>query len=257
MTYLEKLFASNKKRILNIYVTAGFPKLNDTIPIMEALEQSGANIIELGMPYSDPLADGTTIQQSSSLALQNGMSIEVLLQQLQGIRNKVSIPIVLMGYLNPIIQYGFERFCNAIKDCGVDALIIPDMPIHDYNTQYGALLKQLNIDLIFLITPQTNEERIKQIDALSSGFLYAVTSSSVTGSHQDFEQVGSYLEYLKTLQLKNPILAGFGVSDKKSFDTVCQYANGGIIGSAFIKALTNEDIDVKATTIKFVESIVG
>lgn len=257
MTYLNKLFDTKKVNVLNIYITAGFPNLNDTIGVMKVLQESGTDIIELGMPYSDPLADGETIQLSSAIALQNGMSITVLLQQLQDIRNTIKVPIVLMGYLNPLLQYGFEKFCEAINKVGVDALIIPDLPIHEFETIYQPILKKFHIDFIFLITPQTTEERIRKIDELSSGFIYAVTSSSTTGTQQDFNEVEKYLQYLKTLQLSNPVLAGFGVKDKVTFDSVCKHCNGGIIGSAFIKALSSPTQKLHQTVANFVGDILN
>jgi tryptophan synthase alpha chain len=256
MTTLEKLFTTKNKNILNIYVTAGYPKLNDTITIMETLQESGANIIELGMPYSDPLADGETIQKSSMVALQNGMSIAKLLQQLQTVRNTIHIPIVLMGYFNPILQFGFEAFCKQIKAAGIDALIIPDLPMYEYETTYKAILNECNIDLIFLVTPNTPNERIKLLDSLSSGFLYAVTSSSTTGSQQDFDEVAKYLQRLQSLELKNPVLAGFGISNKETFNKVNPHCNGAIIGSAFVKALSDCN-DVQSKTKSFVKSILS
>ncbi len=254
MTTLQKLFATKNKNILNIYCTAGYPNLNDTIPIMEALQQTGVDIIELGMPYSDPLADGETIQQSSMQALENGMRITVLMQQLKDCRKSINIPIVLMGYFNPILQYGFQKFCATIASFGIDALIIPDLPINEYEETYGAILKQHNIDLILLVTPNTPVNRVVQLDAISSGFLYAVTSSSTTGSQQNFDEVTLYLQSLQQLQLTNPILAGFGINNKETFNTVTPHCNGAIIGSAFVKHLANSK-DVKTDTKAFVKSI--
>lgn len=256
MTSLAKLFASKSKNILNIYTTAGFPNLNDTVSIMESIQNAGADIIELGMPYSDPLADGTIIQNSSAKALQNGMSISVLLEQMQNIRAKIQIPIVLMGYLNPLIQFGFENFCKELKRLEIDALIIPDIPLFEFENKYREILNKYNIDLVLLVTPQTSDERIKKIDELSSGFLYAVTSNSTTGSEQNFEEVKKYLLHLQTLNLKNPILAGFGIKDKSTFNEVATNCTGGIIGSAFIKAIENED-NPAANTYAYVESIIG
>jgi tryptophan synthase alpha chain len=254
MSRIKNLFNQKNKNILNIYCTAGFPKLDNTIVIMQKLQEAGADIIELGMPYSDPLADGETIQLSSKQALENGMSIEVLFQQLEHCRGTIQIPIILMGYLNPILQYGFDSFCAKAKQIGVDGFIIPDLPIIDFEKEYQQIFKKYDLDFTFLITPNTSVERIKKLDSLSSGFLYAVSSSSTTGSSKDFGEVATYLQHLQSLQLTNPVLVGFGIHDKSSFNKVSQYANGGIIGSAFIKALQNSK-DVAKTTIDFVHSI--
>ncbi|RYY62847.1 MAG: tryptophan synthase subunit alpha [Chitinophagaceae bacterium] len=237
MTRLGHLFLERNSRLLNIYFTAGYPSLNDTLPVMQALEEAGADIIELGMPYSDPLADGPVIQQSSMVALENGMTIHTLLQQLKDFRKTVSLPVILMGYMNPVLQYGFEKFCQDAAAVGVDGLIIPDLPEYEFETIYGSILAQQGLDFIFLVTPETSIERLKKLDALSSGFLYAVSSSSTTGTDKNMDEVGLYLERLKAMNLRNPIMAGFGIRDKVTFDSACQFANGAIIGSAFVKAL--------------------
>jgi tryptophan synthase alpha chain len=250
MRYLSKLFANKSNNILNVYVTAGYPNLNDTKTIMCTLQDSGVDIIELGMPYSDPLADGNTIQESSAVALQNGMSISVLLQQMQNIRTDIHIPIVLMGYLNPLLQFGFDKFCESISKIGIDALIIPDMPIFEYEKTYKKTLDYYQIDLIFLITPQTSNQRVYKIDAISSGFLYAVTSSSTTGANQNFSEVKAYLQRIKQMKLQNPILAGFGIKDKTTFNEIAPYCNGAIIGTAFIKELANKKTDELKKAIK-------
>ncbi len=256
MSRLENLFKHKNKNILNIYCTAGYPKLADTLPIMQSLQLAGADIIELGMPYSDPLADGETIQLSSKIALENGMSIEVLFNQLLQCRETIKVPIILMGYLNPILQYGFENFCANASNIGVDGLIIPDLPIIDFEKEYQAIFKKYNLDFTFLITPNTSEERIRKLDQLSSGFLYAVSSNSTTGSDKDFDAVSVYLKRLQEFNLKNPILVGFGIHDKTTFNKVCQYSKGGIIGSAFIKALQKSE-NLSSTTYEFVQSILG
>lgn len=263
MNRFKDLFQKKNSNILNVYCTAGFPKLNDTLTVMNALQQSGADIIELGIPYSDPLADGPVIQLSSAQALANGMSISKLFEQLKDFRKNPSfggvgeaVPVVLMGYMNPILQYGFEKFCSHAASVGIDGLIFPDLPEYEFETEYGAIIKKHGLDFIFLITPETSEERIKKLDSLSSGFLYAVSSSSITGSDKDFSPVESYLERLKSYQLRNPILVGFGISDKQSFDTVCHYANGGIIGSAYIRALQNS-VNISETTQAFLHQIKG
>lgn len=254
MNRLEELFQRKKERVLNVYCTAGYPQLDSTIKVMKALQDNGADLIELGMPYSDPLADGPVIQASGSKALENGMSIEVLFQQLKDFRKEIYVPVILMGYMNPVLQFGFEKFCQYCADAPIDGLILPDLPEHEYETEYREIIQRYGLDFIFLVTPETSEERIKKLDSLSRGFLYAVSSSSITGSDKDFSPVETYLERLQKLQLKNPILVGFGIKDKNTFDTACKYANGAIIGSAYIKALENTD-DVETSTKTFLESI--
>jgi len=254
MSRIEALFGRKKERVLNVYCTAGYPELNSTMDVILTLEKSGADLIELGMPYSDPLADGPVIQASSSRALQNGMSIEVLFDQLKTLRAKTQIPLILMGYMNPVIQYGFQKFCEDAAAVGVDGLILPDLPEYEYETMYGDIIKKVGLDFIFLVTPETSETRIKKLDSLSSGFLYAVSSSATTGNEKDFDQVTVYLQGLKDMQLKNPVLVGFGIKDKNTFDTACRYANGAIIGSAYIKALEQPG-DIQSLTKKFLEQV--
>ncbi len=239
-----------------MYCTAGFPRLEDTLTVMAALEKSGADMIELGMPYSDPLADGPVIQHSNTIALQNGMTIRKLFGQLKDFREKVSVPVLLMGYMNPILQYGFEKFCADASAVGVDGLILPDLPEYEYETEYGAVTKKYGLDFVFLVTPETSEERVKKLDALSSGFLYAVSSSSTTGRDQNMTDVKTYLKKIKNFKLKNPVLVGFGIKDKQTFEAACENANGAIIATAFIKALEN-DTDVKRVTKKFLNEIIS
>ncbi len=256
MSRLQELFSKNKRNVLNVYCTAGYPQLNSTLGIMKALQQNGANIIELGMPYSDPLADGPVIQQSGSIALANGMTIAKLFEQLKDFREEISIPVILMGYMNPVLQYGFEKFCADAAAIGIDGLILPDLPEYEFETEYGAIIKKYSLDFIFLVTPETSEERIKKLDSLSTGFLYAVSSSSTTGSDKKAANTDDYLKKLRGMKLKNPVLVGFGISNKQSFDAVCQLADGAIIGSAYIKALENST-DVNAATKTFLSSILG
>lgn len=248
------MFGKKRERILNVYCTAGYPTLTDTLPVMKALQAAGVDLIELGMPYSDPLADGPVIQASSSKALQNGMTIAALFEQLRNFRDNVTVPVVLMGYLNPLLQYGFERFCAKASEVGIDGLIIPDIPMFEYEKEYAPVVKAHGLDFVFLVTPETSEERITKLDALSSGFLYAVSSSSITGSEKDLSAVEIYLQRLKNMHLKNPVLVGFGIKDKRSFDAACKHASGAIIGSAYIKALEKAE-SVEAVTGKFVESV--
>jgi tryptophan synthase alpha chain len=255
MSRLATLFQQKPKNVLNVYCTAGYPHLNSTIPIMQALQNNGADIIELGMPYSDPLADGTVIQESSSIALQNGMSIQLLFQQLENCRKNIHIPIILMGYMNPILQYGFEAFCKKAAAVGVDGLILPDLPEYEFETMYGAIIKKYGLDFIFLITPETSETRILKIDSLSSGFLYAVSSSTTTGNDKNFDEVAQYLQRLQQMHLRNPIMVGFGIKNKETFMAACKYSNGAIIGSAYIKAIAGAS-DVEDVTRNFITSII-
>jgi tryptophan synthase alpha chain len=251
MSRIEELFRRKKARVLNVYCTAGYPALEDTLKVMKALQDNGADMIEIGMPYSDPLADGPVIQQSSAAALSNGMTIKKLFEQLKGFRQSLrrggdlgGLPVVLMGYMNPVLQYGFEKFCASAAAAGVDGLILPDLPMYEFETEYGAVIKKHSLDFIFLVTPETPDERIKKLDELSSGFLYAVSSSSTTGTDKNMTDVKAYLQKLRGLKLKNPVLVGFGIKDKPGFDDACQYANGAIIGTAFIKALeTNTSVE--------------
>lgn len=255
MSRLAQLFERKNNRVLNVYCTAGFPKLNSTLEVMQSLQQNGADIIELGMPYSDPLADGEVIQQSSSVAIANGMTIQVLFEQLATMRQSVKIPVILMGYMNPVLQYGFERFCKDAAAVGVDGLILPDLPEHEFETQYGAIIKQYGLDFIFLVTPETSEARVRKLDTLSSGFLYAVSSSSTTGTNQQMNDVGAYLKRLQGYGLRNPVLVGFGIKDKASFDAACAQSNGAIIGTAFIRALQEGGGEVEKTVQAFLQKV--
>lgn len=255
MSRLKELFAVKNTRVLNVYCTAGFPELESTITVMQALEAYGANIIELGMPYSDPLADGPVIQASGNIALANGMSITVLFEQLKEMRKTVSVPVVLMGYMNPVLQYGFEKFCADAAAVGVDGLILPDLPEFEFESTYGAIIKKYGLDFIFLVTPETSEERLRKLDELSTGFLYAVSSSATTGSDKDFNAVEQYLLRLHEMNLKNPVLVGFGIKDKATFESASKYSNGAIIGTAFIKALKNTE-DIALSVKQFLSGII-
>lgn len=256
MSRIKDLFQKKSNRVLNVYCTAGYPQLNSTLEVMKALQDNGADLIELGMPYSDPLADGPVIQNSSLVALSNGMTIEVLFEQLKVFRKEIHVPLVLMGYMNPVLQYGFERFCKEAAAVGVDGLILPDLPEYEFETEFGAIIKQYGLDFIFLVTPETSEERIKKLDSLSTGFLYGVSSSSTTGSDKNMIDVNEYLQKLQAMQLKNPVLVGFGIKDKQTFDTACANSNGAIIGTAYIKALDGTN-DVAATTKAFLETVLS
>ena len=256
MNRLDELFAKKKNKVLNIYCTAGYPKLDSTTEVITALQNSGADIIELGMPYSDPLADGEVIQASSTVALHNGMTIEVLFEQLKDIRNTIQLPIILMGYMNPVLQFGIEKFCAAAKAVGVDGIILPDLPMYEYETMYKPLFDKNDLKFIFLVTPETGEERIKKIDSLCNGFLYAVSSSSTTGKNKAIEAQEGYFKKLQQLRLQNPILVGFGIKDKATFDVACKHTNGAIIGTAYIKALENST-NIAQTTKVFLNTILG
>ncbi|MEM6841617.1 MAG: tryptophan synthase subunit alpha [Bacteroidota bacterium] len=252
---IDQLFQQKKDKILSVYYTAGFPQLDDTVRIAEYLQQADADLIEIGMPYSDPLADGPTIQNSSQQALDNGMSIKVLLQQLQGIREKVDIPLILMGYLNPVIQYGVEKFCEQCQQIGIDALIIPDLPMQAYLDEYKKLFESYGLYNIFLITPQTSEDRIRLIDEHSHGFIYMVSSASVTGAKGNItEQQITYFNRIQAMHLRHPQLIGFGISNHQTFTQACQYAQGAIIGSAFIKVLVASQ-NLQSDISSFISSI--
>lgn len=254
MSRIKELFKRKKEKVLNMYCTAGYPKLESTVEVIRAFKEYGADMIELGMPYSDPLADGPVIQASSAVALHNGMTLEKLFQQLNELDREDRLPLVLMGYMNPVLQYGFEKFCADAKNAGVDGLILPDLPEYEFETEYGDIIKKYGLDFIFLVTPETSEERVRKLDELSSGFLYAVSSSSTTGKDKDFTAVESYLQRLKSMGLKNPILVGFGVKDKQTVQTVWRYANGAIIATAYIKALEGGK-DINETTKEFLNAI--
>lgn len=256
MSRIHALFAKKTEGILNVYFTAGYPQLNSTLDIMEALQESGADLIELGMPYSDPLADGPVIQESSLAALSNGMSIAFLFDQLKEMRNKITVPVVLMGYMNPVLQYGFEKFCADAAAVGIDGLILPDLPTLEFEQSYGEMMKKYQLDFIFLVTPETSEERVRKLDQLSNGFLYAVSSSSTTGKEKNFAAVADYLKRLRSYGLKNPVLVGFGIKDKDTFNAVRPHANGAIIGSAFIQAL-GQGQSPAATTKSFIASVLN
>jgi tryptophan synthase alpha chain len=256
MSKLDLVFKEKSKRILNVYCTAGYPALDSTMKVMASLQKNGADIIELGMPYSDPLADGEVIQVSSIKALANGMNIAVLFDQIKDMRKSISIPVILMGYMNPILQYGFEAFCKKAKEVGIDGLILPDLPLFEFEDSYGKIITENNLDFIFLVTPETPEQRVKKLDSLSNGFLYAVSSSATTGKDKDFNLVAQYLQKLQAMQLKNPILVGFGIKDKATFDAATVHTQGAIIGSAYIQQLTKGG-DIETTTSQFLNSVLG
>ncbi len=256
MNRIIELFNKKKENILNVYFTAGFPQLNDTQQIIESLQASGADIIEIGIPFSDPVADGPTIQLSNEKALKNGMTLKLLFSQLKNIREKVNIPIILMGYINPVIQFGIEEFCINCKNIGIDGVILPDLPIQEYINEYKSIFERYGIINNFLITPQTSESRINKIDEVSNGFIYMVSSSSITGSKADTtnDQI-IYFKRILSMNLKSPRLIGFGISNRQTFQTACKYANGAIIGSAFISAIEN-DQPFDKTISTFINNII-
>ncbi len=237
MNRINQLFEKKQKNILSVYFTAGFPQLEDTVPVLKALQANGVDLVEIGIPFSDPMADGPVIQQSSHEALQNGMSIRKLFSQLTDIRREIQIPLVMMGYLNPVMQFGFENFCRECSRVGVDGMIIPDLPMSDYLAEYKLIAESFNLKFIFLITPETSEGRIREIDEHTNGFIYMVSSAAVTGTQQSFDSRIAYFNRINAMGLKNPRLIGFGVSNKATLEMVNQHASGAIIGSAFIKTL--------------------
>lgn len=239
MNRINKLFEEKKKDILSIYFTAGYPNLNDTTAIIKELENNGIDLLEIGIPFSDPMADGPTIQGSGNIALKNGMSLKLLFEQLKDIRTEVNIPLIMMGYLNPIMQYGFENFCKKCNEVGIDGAIIPDLPFDDYINNYKAIADKYSIKMVMLITPETSEKRIKLIDKHTDGFIYMVSSASTTGAQKEFdEKKQNYFERVNAMDLKNPRLIGFGISNKATLEAAQANASGAIIGSKFITLLT-------------------
>jgi tryptophan synthase alpha chain len=254
MDRIKDLFQRKKSGILSVYFTAGFPELNDTAKIIKHLDEAGADMIEIGFPFSDPLADGPVIQQSSTEAIAGGMSLKVLFKSLKNIRFHTQIPLILMGYLNPVLQFGEKKFLDKCKEVGIDGLIIPDMPLDYFENKLQTEFSRRGISNIMLITPNTAPERVLQIDELSSGFIYMVSSNSITGGNNPISRQKAYFERIKTMNLKNPALIGFGVSNNETFNTVCKYANGAIIGSAFIRHLRAHGAD-KESILQFINSI--
>jgi tryptophan synthase alpha chain len=252
---IEKLFERKKKNILSVFYTAGFPRFDDTVSIAEQLHASGADIIEIGIPFSDPVADGPVIQESNTTSLANGMTLKKLLTQVRQIRAKVDLPILLMGYLNPVIQYGVDKFCADFADAGVDGVILPDMPVQVYLAEYQTVFEQHGLKNIFLVSPTTSDERIRSIDNASTGFIYAVSSSSTTGAKKDFSPAQEgYFKKLKDMKLGNPFLIGFGVSSRDTFSKACQFGSGAIVGSAFISLLKSSQ-DIAADVPRFIKNL--
>lgn len=237
MNRINQLFQQKSENILSVYFTAGFPKLEDTMPTLQCLQANGVDLVEIGVPFSDPMADGLVIQNSSQAALKNGMSIRKLFEQLADVRSTIHIPLIMMGYLNPIMQFGFESFCKECHRVGVDGMIIPDLPMSDFLAEYKTIAERYGLEFIFLITPETSEERIRLIDSHTNGFIYMVSSAAVTGTQSSFDNKVDYFNRINSMNLKNPRLIGFGISNKSTLEMVNRYSSGAIVGSAFIKAL--------------------
>ncbi len=244
-----------KSKLLSIYFSAGYPNLNETASIIKNLEESGVDMVEIGLPFSDPLADGPTIQNSGNIALKNGMTTEILFSQLEDIRKEVEIPLLIMGYFNPILQYGVESFCKKCKEVGIDGLIIPDLPVDVYQSKYQQIFEKYNLVNVFLVTPQTSVERIRYIDSLSNGFIYLVSTASTTGMQNTFgESQTKYFDKIHKMELKTPQIVGFGISNRKTFDQATKTTHGAIIGSAFVKFLSDNPIENIPT---FIQSILN
>ncbi|MDP4210150.1 MAG: tryptophan synthase subunit alpha [Bacteroidota bacterium] len=257
MNRIDTLFQQKKNNVLSVYFTAGHPELNSTASILGELEASGVEMVEIGMPFSDPLADGPVIQDSSSKALKNGMTLKLLFDQLKDIRKDVKIPLLLMGYINPVLQYGVENFCKKCRETGIDGVILPDLPMDIYEESFRKCFEDNGVHFIFLITPQTSDERIRMIDSISGGFIYMVSSAATTGAKSTIaEKQIEYFNRVKALNLKNPLVIGFGISNHETFASACRYANGAIIGSAFVKML-DKATDMKSDIRKFVKEVLG
>lgn len=241
MNRIDQLFQTQKNHILSIYFCAGTPTLEGTAEVIRTLEQKGVQMIEIGIPFSDPMADGPVIQHAATQALRNGMTLRKLFSQLEHIRTNVQIPLVLMGYLNPIMQYGFENFCQKCQECGIDGVIIPDLPFKDYLAEYRPVAARYGIHIIMLITPETSETRIRQIDEHTNGFIYMVSSAAVTGAQKEFNaQKQAYFERIEQMHLRNPRMIGFGISNKSTYESATAHAAGCIIGSKFVTLLEEE-----------------
>lgn len=255
MSRIQNVLATSEKPLLSVYFTAGYPNCNDTLPILEYLQEAGVSMVEVGMPFSDPLADGPVIQHSSQVALQNGMTLDVLFDQLSDLRQGIQIPVVLMGYLNPVLQYGIERFVQKAVEVGIDGVILPDLPLDEFEAEYADLFKASGLDFIFLVTPETAADRLHRIDALSTAFIYAVSSSSTTGKNTNVISQQDYFKRLRDQGLTHPVMVGFGIRDKDTFEAATAYARGAIIGTAFIQAI-EKDQPLKQAVQDFMASII-
>lgn len=256
MNRINQLFSRKQKDILSIYFCAGFPTLEGTVNTIKALEKKGVNMIEIGIPFSDPMADGPVIQHAAIQALKNGMTLKLLFEQLKDIRKEVSIPLVLMGYLNPIMQFGFENFCRTCQESGIDGVIIPDLPFKDYMDEFRPIAGKYDVKVIMLITPETSEERIRLIDEHTDGFIYMVSSAAITGAQKDFNaQKQAYFQRIAEMNLRNPRMIGFGISNKQTFEAASAHAAGSIIGSKFVTLLDDENGDAEKATEKLLEAL--
>ncbi len=256
MNRINKLFQDSPKNLLSIYFCAGCPTLDGTANVIRTLEKNGVNMIEIGIPFSDPMADGLVIQDAATCALRNGMSLRLLFEQLSDIRRDVCIPLILMGYLNPIMQFGFEAFCRKCAECGIDGVIIPDLPFKDYEESYKAIAQQYNIRVIMLITPETSEARVREIDSHTDGFIYMVSSAATTGAQQDFDtHKQAYFKKIQDMNLRNPRMVGFGISNKQTFEAACSNSSGAIIGSRFVTLLNESEGNAQMAITKLKEGL--
>ncbi len=256
MNRINQLFDSNPRDLLSIYFCAGYPTLEGTTEVIRTLEKHGVNMIEIGIPFSDPMADGMVIQNAATQALRNGMSLRLLFEQLHDIRRDVKIPLILMGYLNPIMQFGFDNFCRQCAECGIDGVIIPDLPFKDYQEHFRTIAERYDVKVIMLITPETSEERIRLIDEHTDGFIYMVSSAAITGVQKDFgTQKQAYFQRIAAMKLRNPRMIGFGISNKQTFETASANAAGAIIGSKFVTLLGDEKGDAEAATDKLLKAL--
>lgn len=256
MNRINQLFSNNPRNLLSIYFCAGSPSLEGTAEVIRTLEQKGVQMVEIGIPFSDPMADGPVIQQAATKALHNGMTLKKLFSQLADIRSQVTIPLILMGYLNPIMQYGFENFCRSCRECGIDGMIIPDLPFKDYQAEFRPVAEKYGLKIIMLITPETSEERIRLIDEHTDGFIYMVSSAAITGAQKDFNaQKQAYFQRIADMNLRNPRMIGFGISNKQTFETASAHAAGAIIGSKFVTLLDEEDGDTEKAADKLLEAL--
>lgn len=256
MNRINQLFQDSPKNLLSVYFCAGFPTLNSTADVIRTLEKNGVNMIEIGIPFSDPMADGIVIQDAATRALRNGMSLRILFEQLQDIRRDVRIPLILMGYLNPIMHFGFEAFCRKCTECGIDGVIIPDLPFREYEENYKAVAQKYDIRVIMLITPETSEARVREIDEHTDGFIYMVSSAATTGAQKDFDsQKQAYFKKIQDMHLRNPRMVGFGISNKQTFDAACANSSGAIIGSRFVTLLNEAEGDAEKAFTQLKEGL--
>lgn len=254
MNRIQEILSADSKPLLSVYFTAGFPHRDDTMILLKQLQQSGVSLVEIGMPFSDPLADGPVIQHSSQVALRNGMTLELLFEQLKDMRKEIRIPVLLMGYLNPVLQFGMDQFVRMAAETGVDGVILPDLPLEVYETEYAEMFRAASLDLVFLVTPETEAERLQRIDEWSTAFIYAVSSSSTTGKNTNLDAQQDYFKRLSDGHLRHPVMVGFGIRDHETFRAATRYARGAIIGTAFIQAIENSP-DLGHSVHEFICSI--